>query len=318
MKPSRLLLLGLLPLGAAYSRAQIAQPPADAPSSQARLVAHIADVRLKEISGLASSRRFPGWAWAHNDSGDSARLFLLDGQGRTRAVVTLANAQAVDWEDIAVAGEGDLSTVTVADCGDNKRERTDITLYRFRESNLPFHLDPKSPPPASAPEVRLQAQELRLRYPASEGAQDAESLCTNARGEVLLATKSTGPSRFYLALWPHGKAEGEQTLKLVAHKQFGSTEPGHRHVREQLVTAADVSPDGSRLALVTYASLYVWKLPEGEWSKLDWQSVLDGEARVTPLPKMPQCESVAWSGGGQVLVSSEGEGAPLWSVPVAP
>lgn len=325
MKLALLLLLALAALGGASSRAQDApQTPAPAVASEAsapRLVAHVEDARLKELSGLAASRRFSGWVWAHNDSGDVARLFLLDGAGRTRAVVSLANAQAVDWEDIAVAGGAQDSTVTVADSGDNLHAREGIVLYRFRERDLPLQVlegqDANAPDvPLLAPEVSIRADTLKLRYPEADGAQDAEALAANASGDLLLVTKSTGISRFYLALWPLGKAEGEQRLKLVAEKQFGSTEPGHRRVREMLVTAADLSPDERRLALITYATLYVWKLPPGPWDKLDWKAVLASPAEVKPLPRLDQCESVAWMGAGQVWVSSDGEHAPLWSVPV--
>src|SRR5690606_12327811 len=37
------------------------------------------DARLAELSGLAASRRHPGLFYAHNDSGDVARVFVLDG-----------------------------------------------------------------------------------------------------------------------------------------------------------------------------------------------------------------------------------------------
>lgn len=313
-------LIVLLPLVCAASPAQ-AESPAKAPAGEPRLLGQLADARLKELSGLAASRRFPGWMWAHNDSGDSAHLFLLDSKWRTRAIVTLPDAQAVDWEDIAVAGSARDSTVTVADIGDNSRSREHITLYRFRERDLPLEPNFARLPLSPAREISVAASDLRLRYPEADGAQDAESLCASADGSLLIVTKSTGPSRFYLARWPLGEKNGEQILRLAAQKQFGSTKPGQRRVSERLVSAADVSPDGLRLAIVTYASLYVWKLPPGAWDKLDWKRVLEGEPRASPLPnltQMPQYESVAWSGPSQVIVSSEGENAPLWSISIAP
>lgn len=265
---------------------------------------------------MGASRRFPGWLWAHNDSGDSARLFLLDGQGRTRAVITLLDVRAVDWEDIAVAGSAQDSTVTIADCGDNERKRTGIVLYRFRERDLPLPLDFMAKPHARPIELRVRASVLRLSYP--DGAQDAESLCARGEHELLIVTKSTKASRFYLALWLPGVNSAVQALRFVGEKQFGSTAPGRRRVREQLATAADVSLDGSRLAVSTYAALHVWKLPPGSWGEVDWKSVLASEPVVVPLPELPQCESVAWSGADTVIVSSEGADAPLWSISVAP
>ena len=310
-------LLALLPLICAASPAKT-EAPAKALAGEPRLLGQIADARLKELSGLAASRRFPGWMWAHNDSGDSARLFLLDSKWHTRAIVKLPNAQAVDWEDIAVAGNAQDSTVTIADIGDNSRSREHITLYRFRERDLPLGPNFARLPLSPAREISVAASHLHLRYPEADSAQDAESLCTSADGSVLIVTKSTGPSRFYLARWPLGEKNGEQILRLAAQKQFGSTKPGQRSVSQRLVSAADVSPDGLRLAIVTYASLCIWKLPPKAWGTLDWKRVLESEPVVALLPKLPQCESAAWSGPSQVIVSSEGESAPLWSIPIAP
>ena len=42
---------------------------------------------LAESSGLAISRRNPGVLWSHNDSGNAAVLFALDGSGTVRGRV---------------------------------------------------------------------------------------------------------------------------------------------------------------------------------------------------------------------------------------
>src|SRR5437016_3618567 len=55
---------------------------------------------LTELSGIAASRAQPGVYYAHNDSGDSPRIFALDGAGAELAQLCLAGATNVDWEDI--------------------------------------------------------------------------------------------------------------------------------------------------------------------------------------------------------------------------
>ena len=57
----------------------------------------------------------------HNDSGDTARVFALDGTGAVRGTYSLTGATAIDWEDITVVagatpGSG---TIYAADIGDN-------------------------------------------------------------------------------------------------------------------------------------------------------------------------------------------------------
>ena len=80
------------------------------------------------------------------------------------------------------------------------------------------------------------------------------------------------------------------------------------------VTAADIAPDGSRVALRTYTDLYEWPL-EGD----DVGAALAGEPVVTPLPDTRQGEGLTYApDSASVLVSTEGEGAPVHRVPSAP
>ena len=57
---------------------------------------------LPEASGLAASARYPGVLYTHNDSGDSARFFMMDETAKVIAEMRLPGATAVDWEDIAL------------------------------------------------------------------------------------------------------------------------------------------------------------------------------------------------------------------------
>ena len=59
---------------------------------------------LEELSGLAASRQHADVLWAHNDSGDTARIFAIDLTGALRATVDVDVAKAIDWEDIAADG----------------------------------------------------------------------------------------------------------------------------------------------------------------------------------------------------------------------
>ena len=91
---------------------------------------------LTESSGLAVSRTQPGVLWSHNDSGDGPNLYAIDPSGRLLAVFPVANAAAVDWEDmssgpcpaslLARAPLEGAACLYLADSGDNDRpaERT--------------------------------------------------------------------------------------------------------------------------------------------------------------------------------------------------
>ena len=93
---------------------------------------------LAEISGLVHSRRNPGILWAHNDSGDSARIYGIDLQGALRAVVDLDGIQAVDFEDIGTGRCPNSENVClwVADIGDNDRIRDFIKVHVFQDPEI--------------------------------------------------------------------------------------------------------------------------------------------------------------------------------------
>src|SRR5687768_14079224 len=59
--------------------------------------------RLREASGAAVSRRYPGVLWTHNDSGDKPLIYAVSMSGELLATYRVPGAKAVDWEDVALA-----------------------------------------------------------------------------------------------------------------------------------------------------------------------------------------------------------------------
>src|SRR5213075_2053873 len=55
---------------------------------------------VDELSGLVVSRADPTILWGHNDSGDGPNLYRIGLHGEDLGKVTIAGAQAGDWEDI--------------------------------------------------------------------------------------------------------------------------------------------------------------------------------------------------------------------------
>ena len=83
----------------------------------------VAERELTEASGLAISRRRDNAVWVHNDSGDTARLFLIQLDGKTRAVVTLKDTEPRDWEDMCSFQIDGEKWLLIADTGDNGQVR---------------------------------------------------------------------------------------------------------------------------------------------------------------------------------------------------
>lgn len=249
--------------------------------------------QLDELSGFAASRRYPGLLYAHNDSGDSARVFLLKASGETVAILNLKGAYARDWEDIACAGD----SVYVGDIGDNLGWRDATQIYRFKEPTL----DPQK----LEQNLEVAPENFAVRYPG--GARDAETLLAAPDGRMWILSKEKGGSSLFAARFEAGKT---QTATRVGEKiPFGAT--GNF---TKLATGGDFSRDGRKLVVTTYKQLYEWKLP----APFEVSHLAKLKPVISALPSLKQCESVCYSADGtQILVSSEGVNAPVYSLPSA-
>lgn len=263
------------------------------------------DPRITESSGLASSST-PGVVFTHNDSGDAARFFAVDAAtGRTRTVYTLPGVQARDWEDMARGPDDDgASSLWLGDIGDNNARRDrGLLVHRVRE-------------PRPTDRERVTTEEptsFRLRYP--DGPGDAEALLVHPRtGRVYVVTKPLAGGALVYAAPEELDPDGPNDLEQVASVQLDATGtpggPGIGGLAQLLVTAGDIAPDGSHVALRTYTDLYEWAV-EGD----DLAAAFDGAPTVTPLPQTRQGEGLAYTADGRaVLVSTEGVRTPVHRV----
>ena len=258
----------------------------------------ILDAQINESSGVAASRRFAKNVWTHIDSGDSARVFLLDDNGATRQIVSLVNAQAIDWEDMAVAGDANNAQVYVGDIGDNERKRASIQIYRFAESEVRT-----SSTRTTGNATQIVAQKMTLRYP--DGARDAETLIATGRGEIIIVAKEVGVCRIYKTAKPFAD-NTTQTLVLIGSFQFAGD-----NFFARLPTGGDLNACEDRVLVRTYAHAYEWKMSRKD-GVIDWRNVWKTAPQRFVLPTTKQGEAICYNANGtQWIVSSEGENAPL-------
>lgn len=240
----------------------------------------VADPELTELSGLVS---LASGLWAHNDSGDEARVFRLDEAGATQAVVHLEGIDAFDWEDLSGAGPS-AGELFVGDIGDNEGIRNEVTVLRFAV-----------PDPAPVGEVTIPADEIQtitLRYP--DGPRDAETLLVDpvTRDIVIVDKNFGGASEVYQAIeadWADGGAELER---------IGIVEVGDTPL--DATTAGDVGADGQVVALRTYAAVLVF--PRDEDQSLA-EALVDNEPCDAPTRLEVQGEAVTFTDEGYLTVS---------------
>lgn len=259
----------------------------------------VTEAEIDEISGLAASRRHPGRYWAHNDSGNTAELHLVDERGRHQASVATPGAPNLDWEDMASFRLDGRDYLMVADTGDNGGIRRSLSLHVFEE-------------PADLSRPAALAWTQRFRWP--DGPRDCEAVAVDAaRREVLLVSKKRVPAElFRVRLGPGDEeqvAELVGTLPGIEQPDASDLEssPVYGRYRAQ-VTAADLSPNGRVLAVLNYRSIhFLVRGPDGDWRP--------GLARKMPhltLPWLPQAEAIAFSTDGHSLtVASEQLPSPV-------
>ncbi len=273
-------------------------------------VGRVKSDELDEISGLAESRYAPGIFYAHNDSGDDARLFAIERSGRVLAELELRSVpRFVDAEDIAVGpGPGGGSFIYVADTGNNFAllgvgiPRRKAVIYRTPEPRV-----------SRSGGQRLTVNEtlsIVLTFP--HGARDVEAMLVDPLdASLLLLSKERDGRSQLLAASAHVLAAGGGELELVGELRFGQEPlPG-----DPMPTAASISRDGLSILVRTYSSVFLFRREPGE----SMLAALKRAPKRLPSPREPQGEAISFSDGDTAFITvSEGEHPALWCTTLAP
>ena len=262
------------------------------------------DSQLDEISGLAASRRHPGVLWMIDDGGNPERLFAVSDDGERLATFRIEGVTKTDWEDIAAFRLDGRNYLLIADTGDNGGLRRSLQLHVVEE-------------PATLENARLRpAWSIAFRWP--DGARDCEAVAVDAaNGRILLISKKRQPPElFTLPLRP------ADTGLLTAHRSgalAGVPQPSEDALKrkprtarlQSQVTAADVSPDGRTLAVMTYRYLLLYPRRSGQ----SWGAAVAAPPKITALPWLPQAEALGWAADGRSLYATgEFVPAPLYRI----
>ena len=268
----------------------------------ARLAGLITSGDLDEISGLASSRAHDDVLWAIEDSGNPARLHALSRRGRVLARYKVEGAKNIDWEDLASFDLDGRHYLLVADTGDNGGKRRNFVLHVFEE------------PKVLRNGTLKPAWSIRARW--ADGPRDCEAVAVDAAaGKVLLVSKKRKPPElFALPLadprgeWREARRIGRLAGVPEADVELQRSDPQLARLSPQ-VTAADLSPDGRTLAVLTYGSVLFYRHQPGE----DWGLAVARPPEAHDVPLIPQAEALAWSrGGGGLYASGEFKPAPIF------
>lgn len=281
--------LGFAAVLIAADPAVVVRETADMPSVSPTWVARFNKESVPECSALWASPSQPGLYWTLSDSGAKPRLSALRVDGSFAAgpsgpwrTVELKGAANVDWE--AIAGDA-AGRMIVCDVGNNISVRKELALYLLAEPVLGA---------AAVADFRKVtfAWPDQKSFPDPELAHDCEAAFM-VGGRLYLLTKHRRDT--LTDLWRVDLPAPGAPDKAIPVKVGRLDAKG-------MVTDAALSPDGKRLAVLTYTFIWVFDLPA------TGEAFFSGPARSAPLslPALSwQVEGCSWIDDATLLLGSE-------------
>ncbi|RQV96239.1 hypothetical protein EH221_05210, partial [bacterium] len=237
-----------------------------------------------EPSGLVKSRLWENVYWSHNDSGDLPRIFPINRNGDVYESsryggfdgCQIQDAVNVDWEDIAIDDEG---FIILGDFGHaSSYFRRDFCLYYLIE---PHFLQGRT----SVFKKVFFTYPDYTEIPPHLNNFDSESLfVANGKPYIITKHRSDAFGKLY---------------------RLDNTAPGCINILTYLdcfdfygkTTAADCSPDGTRLAVLTYNAIWLFTVQTGS------DAYFDGAIKWAPI-NIGQCEAICFDGEDRLMISS--------------
>ncbi|WP_373081219.1 hypothetical protein [Zhongshania sp.] len=256
---------------------------------------------LTEMSGIVASPHHKNRYWAHNDSGDSPRLFAFDEQGKLLTELKVKGAGAFDWEDIDGFSDTTGSYLLIADIGDNMAFRPFTDVYLIAE-------------PTALTSPKTETNVLRHYMLINEdGPRDAEALAVDSRERfVYILSKRDIHPRLYRFSLDALAGQPVPVNFLGEVRSIPSTEKhqaqGAGRITRFSPTAMAFSPAGDAAIIVTSGKTYFFPRKPNQ----TWLQALNKTPITVDVKRMPQIEAGTFSRDGkQLLIGSEGSPAQI-------
>ena len=246
----------------------------------------VATPDLVEASGLAASRTTGDVLWSHNDSRGSATLFAFTTEGQDLGEFHVPGAFALDWEDISAGPgpSGEDAYLYAGDIGDNFGIRGGlVTVYRVGDIA-----------PSDLGEAFPDSVALTYRYPNGDN-HNAEALFVDP-SEPALYLMTKGKDATFVFKGSLEPSSGPIDLELVT-TLFLDAE----------VTSADMSSDGSTLAVRGYHTVWMWH----RGTEMSIHDLLAGEPCEAPSPEERQGEAITLDAEFSYWTVSEGSNTDI-------
>ena len=264
-------------------------------------------VGLVEISGIACSRVTPGYIWMESDDYSDC-IIATDEKGGTRHKLVNLTPQVgrSDWEDMCGGVYEGKNYLFIGAFGDNNASRGNYKIVYFEE---PAIGDTKTQ--TIAPSV------INFKYP--EGIKhNAESMMyDNVEKKIYIVTKVYyDVNQVFCLPFRLDYGDEEQTLEYVCDLGVKADlgEGANPYQGFHLATAADISPDGSRVLIKNHNNtndIYSWTLL---WKREGNESIGETLKRqpevIKSYDKEWQGEAICWLDNYVFYTTSDDDGEP--------
>jgi len=226
------------------------------------------NAELYEASGLVASANNPDHFWLINDSGNDAKVYLLNKECEIVRSYSLKDAQNRDWEDIALFynQSSKKHKILIGDIGDNRAMRKSINMIEFDEPSLSGGNDT----------IITCFKKYVFKY--EDGARDAETLIVDPLTSTpYIISKREEHVGVYKSISPLVCGD-TLVLSLVTQLPFHN------------ITSGDVSLNGKEILLKNYNEIFYWKRNKSE-SFID---VVTKEHELLNYIPEPQGEAICW------------------------
>lgn len=224
---------------------------------------------MSEASGLTESTNNPNFLWTHNDSGDKARIFLIDTVAKLKATVWFANVEQRDWEDMASGPgpEDGKNYIYVGDIGDNNAKHKYKFIYRIEEPVIDL---------TRSDTIVSKVDQIKFELP--DGSRDSESLMLDPlTRDIYIVSKREEKVNLYRLPYPQSTSEPIKAELALAKLEFNQYQGkavskngsetlinGYHSSYYNQVVSADISKDGQEILIKSYSSVYYWKRENNE------------------------------------------------------
>ena len=183
--------------------------------------------------------------WTHNDSGNSAELYCVDTLGIIQRTVTVVGDPNTDWEEVAKDPQGNLF---IGNFGNNLLNRTDLHVVKI-------------PSIDTCTGTTYVTDTIRFTYPdqtsfppnGDYGNFDMEAMFYYQDSLHLFSKDRSDPSTGYTKHYTLPTVGGTYLAHLKDSFNVASTSFIFS------ITAADISEDGSQVALLTSNKIWLFR-----------------------------------------------------------